>query len=435
MTGRGPLTEKRKPEESLELAKADLAKADLAKARERRLWWRGFAAGAALCLVLIATVCVFGQPAALTVWKSGGLTVGQAGELVNKADALLRKLDENYLDALDDEELLDGAYHGLVAAVGDKYTRYYDEEEYREYRESSMGQYVGIGVTVRLAETGGAEIALVEESGPAYEAGLRVGDVLIRADGTDLTALELDAMVGLIKGEEGTVVEITYRSALNGREETVSVTRRTIESKTVKSEMLEDGIGYIAISGFEGVTTEQFQTALEALKEQNLQGLVIDLRDNPGGRMDVVQQVTNELVPAGIITYTEDKNGRREIYESTEEPCLNLPLVVLVNGNSASASEIMAGAIQDREVGILVGTTTYGKGIVQVTTSFDDKTAIKITMAKYYTPNGNYIHQIGITPDIVIDLPEGVSFSTLSSHEEDVQLQTALEALKTQMGR
>ncbi|MBQ7050773.1 MAG: carboxy- processing protease, partial [Firmicutes bacterium] len=224
-------------------------------------------------------------------------------------------------------------------------------------------------------------------------------------------------------------------NAVTGEEKTVSVTRRTIESKTVESEMWEDKIGYIHIKSFDGVTTEQFKAALEELKSQGLEGLIIDLRDNPGGRMDVVQEITNELVPAGIITYTEDKYGKREIYESSDEPCLGLPLVVLVNGNSASASEIMAGAVQDRGVGVLVGTTTYGKGIVQVTTAFKDDTAAKMTTAKYYTPNGNYIHQIGIKPDIEIDLPEGIEFSEITSKEEDVQLQTALEALKTQMGR
>ena len=425
MTGRGPLTDDLIVEDDRKLEEAG----------ERKIWWKGFAAGAALCIVLMVVICILGQPSAITVWRDGGLTPNQAESMVNKVDALLRKLDENYLEELDDNELLDGAYHGLVSAVGDKYTRYYDEEEYRQYRESSSGQYVGIGVTVRLSETGGAEITIVEETGPACEAGLSVGDIIIGADGTDLTPLDLEAMVSLIKGEEGTKVKITYLSAATGKEETVEVTRRTIESQTVESEMLEDGIGYILIDSFDGVTADQFKSALEDLKSKGLKGLIIDLRDNPGGRMDVVQEVTNELVPAGIITYTEDKNGNREIYDSTDDPYLNLPLVVLVNGNSASASEIMAGAVQDRGVGTLVGTTTYGKGIVQVTTSFDDDTAIKVTMAKYYTPNGNYIHQSGITPDIEIDLPEGVSFSTLTSREEDVQLQTALEALKTQMGR
>ncbi len=407
----------------------------LEAARERRVWWRGFAVGAAFCIMLVVAICILGQPAAISVWRDGGLTPNQAETLVNKVDILFRKLDENYLENLDDNELLDGAYHGLMSAVGDKYTRYYDEEEYQEYRESSTGQYVGIGVTVRLAENGGAEITAVEESGPAYEAGLSVGDIIIDAEGTDLKQLELEEIVSLIKGEEGTKVELTYMSAVTGEEKTVSVTRRTIESKTVESEMWDDGIGYILIKSFDGVTTDQFKTALEDLKSQGMEGLVIDLRDNPGGRMDVVQKITNELVPSGIITYTEDKNGNREIYESTDEPCLGLPLVVLVNGNSASASEIMAGAIQDRGVGILVGTTTYGKGIVQVTTAFKDDTAAKITTAKYYTPNGNYIHQIGIKPDIEIDLPEGVDLTVIASHEDDVQLQTALEALKTQMGR
>ncbi|MBR6684008.1 MAG: S41 family peptidase [Firmicutes bacterium] len=407
----------------------------LAEKYEKKIWWRGFAAGAAACIALLLAISFFGQPSAFNVWKKGGITPKQAEAMVNKADALIRKLDENYLENLDDNELLDGAYHGLVSAVGDKYTRYYDEEEYQDYKESSNGRYVGIGVTVRLSETGGAEITIVEENGPAYEAGLAVGDVIVGADENDLTSLDLEKMVSFIKGEEGTQVKITYICAATGNKEVVDVTRRTIESKTVEGEILEEGIGYLRIVSFDGVTTDQFITTLDELKAENLQGLIIDLRDNPGGRLDVVNAIVDQILPAGIITYTEDKSGEQEIYYSTDDAVLDLPLVLLVNHNAASASEIMAGAIQDREAGILVGTTTYGKGIVQVTSSFDDGTAIKVTTSKYYTPNGSYIHQIGITPDIMIDLPEGLSFAALTSHEEDIQLQTALEALKTQMGR
>lgn len=407
----------------------------LAEKYEKKIWWRGFAAGAAACIALLLAIGFFGQPSAFNVWKKGGITPKQAEAMVNKADALIRKLDENYLEKLDDDELLDGAYHGLVSAVGDKYTRYYDEEEYQDYKESSNGRYVGIGVTIRLSETGGAEITIVEENGPAYEEGLAVGDVIVGADENDLTSLDLEKMVSFIKGEEGTQVKITYICAATGNKEVVDVTRRTIESKTVEGEMLEEGIGYLRIVSFDGVTTDQFITTLDELKAENLQGLIIDLRDNPGGRLDVVNAIVDQILPAGIITYTEDKSGEQEIYYSTDDAVLDLPLVLLVNHNAASASEIMAGAIQDREAGILVGTTTYGKGIVQVTSSFDDGTAIKVTTSKYYTPNGSYIHQIGITPDIMIDLPEGLSFAALTSHEEDIQLQTALEALKTQMGR
>lgn len=407
----------------------------LAEKHEKKIWWRGFAAGAAACVALLLAFGILGQPSAFNVWKKGGITPKQAEAMVNKADTLIRKLDENYLENLDDNELLDGAYHGLVSAVGDKYTRYYDEEEYQDYKESSNGRYVGIGVTVRLSEKGGAEITIVEESGPAYEAGLAVGDVIVGADENDLTSLDLEKMVSFIKGEEGTQVKITYICAATGNKEVVDVTRRTIESKTVEGEMLEEGIGYLHIVSFDGVTADQFITTLDELKAENLQGLIIDLRDNPGGRLDVVNAIVDQILPAGIITYTEDKSGEQEIYYSTDDTVLDLPLVLLVNHNAASASEIMAGAIQDREAGILVGTTTYGKGIVQVTSSFDDGTAIKVTTSKYYTPNGSYIHQIGITPDIIIDLPEGLSFAALTSHEEDIQLQTALEALKTQMGR
>ena len=188
MAGRGPLSKNMTTEEEY----------NLEAARERKVWWRGFIGGAIFSIGLVVAICIFGQPSAVSIWRDGGLTPSQAESLVNKVDLLFRKLDENYLEELDDNELLDGAYHGLMSAVGDKYTRYYDEEEYKEYRESSTGQYVGIGVTVRLAENGGAEITAVEETGPAYEVGLSVGDIIIGADGTDLKSMELEGIVGLI---------------------------------------------------------------------------------------------------------------------------------------------------------------------------------------------------------------------------------------------
>lgn len=399
---------------------------------DKRRWLQGFGSGIAASIIVLLCVILLGQPTALTTWRSGGLTPAQANQLVGKVDLLLRNLQDHYLEEIDAETLLDGAYHGVVSAVGDPYTRYYTEDEYREYRESTSGQYVGIGITVRAAEGGGAEIVSIEEKGPAAAAGMQVGDVLVKAGDVDLQNMELSDMVGVIRGKKGTEVEITFlRGAQN---KTVTVTRDMIEEVTVTSELLESGIGYIALKGFEEVTTEQFRSALTTLKEQNMQGLIIDLRDNPGGRVDVVQKICDELLPAGVITYTEDKYGNREFYSSLDEPYLNLPLVILVNENSASAAEIMAGAIQDREAGILVGTTTFGKGIVQQTSPFSDGTAMKVTMAKYYTPNGSYIHKIGIEPDIKIALPEGVRFADITSHEEDIQLQTAIEALRTKLG-
>lgn len=417
--GQGPLT-------------ADL-ELESEEKHDKTVWWKGFSAGLAMALLMVILLFLIGRPSALTVSRSGGLTFAEADELVCKLDTLFRQLDEKYLEDLDHETLLDGAYHGMVQAVGDQYTRYYNEEEYDAYKESSSGEYVGIGVTVTQCESG-AKIVSVDENGSAKEAGLQAEDILIKVNGTSLAGMKLTDIVSLIKGKEGESVEITYLRGESGIENTISLKRKSLEVATVKHEMLEKGIGYVAISGFDGVTTDQFRSALTDLKDQGLEGLIVDLRDNPGGRVDVVQAVTNELVPAGIITYTEDKNGQKKIYDSTEDPYLNLPLVVLVNGNSASASEIMAGAIQDMGVGLLVGTTTFGKGIVQVTMPLNDGTAMKVTMAKYYTPNGSYIHQVGIKPDIVIDLPEGVTFSKLQSHEEDIQLQTALEALKTKMG-
>ena len=335
--------------------------------------------------------------------------------------------------------LLDGNDEMLVLLLKktlkslDDYSTFYTAEEFKEYENTLNRTFFGIGL--ELKKTGQyAEVkGFVEENSLAEQTGFKAGDKIIRIDGKDISSKTLEEIKNMLMGELNSTLNITI---LRGEEYIdIIATRTEVKEATVVGEILPGNIGYIRIVSFGKDTASEFAEIQTYFELNGVRNIIMNLRDNPGGRMDVVQEITNELVPAGIITYTEDKYGKREIYESSDEPCLGLPLVVLVNGNSASASEIMAGAVQDRGVGVLVGTTTYGKGIVQVTTAFKDDTAAKMTTAKYYTPNGNYIHQIGIKPDIEIDLPEGIEFSEITSKEEDVQLQTALEALKTQMGR
>ena len=367
--------------------------------------------------------------------KEGGITEEEAEQLLNKVDLLIRGIDDRYYENVENDVMLDGAYHGIVNSLGDKYAAYYNQEEYADFLESSLGSYVGIGVTVSLDEEGrGAHVEDVNPSGGAYTAGIQVGDIIIGAEDFDFAGLSLDEIVSHIRGDEGTKVNVTYLR--DGEKNTVTIERKRLSTITCRSGMLEGNVGYICLSGFEGTTTGQFKEALENLRAQGMTALVLDLRDNPGGRVDVVTAIADELLPDGLVMYMEDKDGNRESYYSSDEiGDFDLPLVVLVNGNSASASELLSGAIQARGAGILVGTRTFGKGIVQTTVPFFDMTALKVTTDKYFLPDDRCIHGEGVEPDYVVELPENETLNTLRGLEQvpditrDTQLQKAMELL------
>ncbi len=245
-------------------------------------------------------------------------------------------------------------------------------------------------------------------------------------EGEPVTDEELSAVVAKIKGEAGTSVNITVLRGEDSMDFTIE--RADIEVQTVSCQMLDSNVGYIYVMEFDEVTTEQFHQALVELENQGMESLIIDLRDNPGGNLDVVTQMLDEILPEGLLVYTEDKYGNREEINSDDD-CLRIPMAVLVNGNSASAAEIFAGAVKDYEWGTLVGTTTFGKGIVQRLFDLGDGTAVKITISKYYTPNGNNIHGIGIEPDVEVEIPEEAYEDGVVTEEEDTQLLKALEIL------
>ena len=265
------------------------------------------------------------------------------------------------------------------------------------------------------------------------EAGLRPGDILYKVGDAEVTGMDLTMVVSQIKGEENTKVLISV--AREGEEDYLEfqVERRTIEIQTVGSAMLEDQIGYISITSFDDVTTDQFMKALDELETQGIKGLIVDLRGNGGGLVSSVCAILDRLLPEGLIVYTEDKYGNREEETSDAEHYFDKPLAVLVNGNSASASEIFAGAIKDYGIGTLVGTKTYGKGIVQKIYPLHDGTAVKLTVSKYYTPKGNNIHEIGIEPDVEIDLEEALKKEVVVPLGEDNQVQKALEVLRPEI--
>lgn len=358
-----------------------------------------------------------------------GLTLRENVNALWKLNTLASYLNEKCLEDTDNASLLDGAYAGLVDTVDDKYTRYYTAEEYREYMEDLVGSYAGIGVSVQWDATEEMlHIVSVNEGGPGEKAGICVGDWVYAVDGTTVQGMSSDDTIRLIKGEVNTKVIVTV--IRDGSTLDIELIREQIDVETVNYQMLDHNIGYICLSAFDEVTTEQFLNAVEDLKAQGMQGMILDLRDNLGGRLQTAIDICDALLPEGTITYTEDKQGKQKYYTSDAE-CLETPLVLLVNENSASASEIVAGAIQDSDRGTIIGTTTYGKGIVQSTYGLPDGSAIKLTMAKYFTPSGRYIHGEGIEPDIEIALSQGTYLEDVKLTEEDVQLQTAVEAIMT----
>lgn len=333
-----------------------------------------------------------------------------------------------YQDAdIDVDAMTEGMYAGMVSALGDPYSVYYTEEEWEELMRDTEGIYYGIGAYLMIDQvTGLGKISGVIDNTPAQEAGLRENDLLYLVDGESTAGMELSDIVSRVKGEEGTKVHLTiYREGESDYLE-VDVERRKIESPTVKYEILKNNIGYIQITEFDDVTTDQFTEALAVVKGAHANGLILDLRGNPGGSLNVVVDIARQILPKGLIVYTEDKYGEREEYNCDGRRQLDMPLVVLVNGNSASASEILAGAIKDYKMGTLVGTTTFGKGIVQRILPLTDGTALKLTISAYYTPNGNNIHGVGIEPDVVCEFDSDAYYDD----GVDNQLERAVEEIE-----
>lgn len=328
-------------------------------------------------------------------------------DTVEKLEALEEVIEEYYYKEEDikDDAMREGLYYGLVDSLGDPYSVYYNEEEWQSLMESTKGIYYGIGAYLSLdPATGLARIAGVIPNTPAEEAGLRENDIIYQVDEEEIQGLELTEITAKVKGEEGTKVHLTiYRDGESDYLE-FYVTRKKIESPTVSYEMYDNGVGYIQIREFDEVTTDQFTEALAVIKGSGAKGLILDLRGNPGGSLPVVVDIARAILPKGLIVYTEDKYGERDEYSCDGRNELQIPLVVLVNSNSASASEILAGAIKDYGIGTLIGTTTFGKGIVQRVLPLTDGTALKLTVSSYYTPNGNNIHGTGIEPDIECEL-------------------------------
>ena len=397
--------------------------------KDKKQFWKGMAAGFVLTLLLVEGA-ILGNRILGNMLHRGKLDL-TSSEAEEKLEEIQKLMETYYLEEIDTEQVEDFLYKGAVAGLGDTYAAYYTEQEYQSMLDTTNGSYCGIGVQVsQNMTTGIITVSQIFKGSPAEEAGLLPGDVLYKIDGKAVTGEDLTKVVSMIKGEEHTTMQITVaREGENGYLD-LEVERRIVEVQTVEAEMLEDGVGYIAITSFDDVTTEQFLSAMDELEAQGMKALVIDLRNNGGGLVSSVCAILDRLLPEGLIVYTEDKYGVREEEHSDAEHYFDKPMAVLINGHSASASEIFAGAVKDYGVGTLVGTTTFGKGIVQKIYPLSDGTALKLTVSKYYTPNGSNIHGIGIEPDVEVELNAGLEYEVSVPKEEDNQLQKALDILK-----
>lgn len=353
-------------------------------------------------------------------------------QLDNEKLVTVRKtIDELYLREVDDEALREGQIKGMVAALNDPYSVYMSKSEYEEFNMETEGEYGGIGIIVTPGDDNLITVVSPIEDTPGERAGIKTGDKIIRVEGVDYFAETMDEAVSKMRGEPDTQVTITIFRSENGDSETfdVTITREIIKLVSVKSELLEGDIGYIRLTSFDVPTASDFLNHLSRLKMQGIKGIIIDVRNNPGGLMNVSTDIADELLGKATIVYTEDKNGNKE-YIYSDNKLTDLPLVILVNGGSASASEILAGAVQDNGRGLLVGTTTFGKGVVQRLRDLPDGSGIKLTVSEYFTPADKNIHGIGIEPDFVVELNEEAEGIGIDYLEQDNQLQKAIEELR-----
>ena len=352
---------------------------------------------------------------------------------VSKVEELAKYIDIYFNDEYTTADIQNGLLEGVMEGLGDPYSVYYNKEKYEDLKLSTIGTYYGIGAGLsQNTDTMVVTISKVYKGTPAEEAGLMTGDKLVTVGDIDATSMEVSELVTHIRGKEGTKVHLkVYRESSDEYLE-FDVERKNIELPSVEGEMLENNIGYIQISEFQTNTAAQFEKILADLEKKGMKGLIVDVRSNPGGLLTSVVDILDDLLPEGTLVYTEDKYGEKEVY-SSDANCVDFPMVVLVNENSASASEIFAGAIKDYEYGTLVGKKTFGKGIVQSIITLEDGDALKITTAKYFTPKGNYIHGVGITPDVELDYEYSGDKEKPYEKQYDNQLQKAIEIMNQKL--
>lgn len=350
----------------------------------------------------------------------------------NQAKELIKK---EYYKEISDDKLLEGAIGGMAEALQDPYTVYYTKEQMKAFDEKSQGSYCGIGVTVRPDAHGILTVIDTFDTSPAKKVGIVGGDKIVKVDDVDVTTIkDEDTVINMIKGTEGSTVKIKIYRTSGEEYHDFSLERKVIRVENIKSEVLKDSMGYIKLQMFDKEISKDFSTHLNKLVASGIKGLIVDVRDNPGGNYREVVRICDTLLPKSLIVYTQDRAGKKS-EEWSDEAALDKPIVILTNENSASASEILAGALKDNKKGTLVGTKTYGKGLVQTIQKFKDGSGMKYTVSSYYTPSDICIDKIGIEPDVKVEFNEKLKDKPVSQlkREEDIQLQKAVEILKEQI--
>lgn len=353
-----------------------------------------------------------------------------------KVQKIQEYIDTFYVDPYEKDDLIENMYAGYVSGLDDPYSTYLTQQSYTKFIESASGEYAGIGAVVSVDTTDNKVVVVSPFKGsPAEKAGLEPGDKILKVNNVDVYGDALEEATSVLKGKVGTDVNVTVLKKISGETVELTITRDNIIMESVDHKMLDDNIGYISLSGFESNTDDQFNEAYDEILNNNAQGLIIDVRNNPGGLLNVVENIADRLVPEGTIVYTEDKEGTKSYAKSDAEE-IEIPLVILINGNSASASEVLSGAVQDWGKGTLVGEQSFGKGLVQRVFQLPDGSAVKLTVAKYYTPNGVCIQGVGLTPDVYVEMDDELTARVATlTYEEDVQLQKAVEVIKEQANK
>lgn len=348
----------------------------------------------------------------------------------NSINTIQKVLENYYLNDIDEEKMKERAIQGYVSALNDPYTVYIPKEEMEEYTASLMGNYVGIGIYMGAnSEKNTIEVIMPIKGSPAEQVGILPGDTIISVDGIKYSAENVDIAADAIKGKEGSTVKLEILRAQEIK--SFEITRKKVVMNPIESKIIENNIGYIQITSFDEETAEGFKFKFEELKNQGITSLIIDLRNNGGGLVDETLKIADYIVPKGKeLLVTIDKDKQEEIQKAEQDVLIDMPIVILVNENSASSSEILAGALQDLDEATIVGMTTYGKGVIQELLTFKDGSGLKVTTHEYYTPNRNKINGVGIQPDEIVKLPETVENILYVEENEDTQLKKAIEILK-----
>lgn len=405
-------------------------------AEQKKAYRTGLITGLVWGIGILLAVILFANIVASALNGNGGnQEIEKALNLDDdsKASIIQQYIDKYFMEDVDEDVLIEGMYTGMLKSLDDPYSVYYTKEQYEEMNESSSGQYTGIGVVVNQnVNTKEIVVSKIYSDSQATEAGLKVGDIIKSVDGEDVSSKSTDDLVTYVRGKEGT--DVTLGVEREGEPLEITITRKVVEVDMVTYEMLEDNIGYISIDQFSGLAADQVRAAVEDLLEQGMEKVIVDVRDNPGGDLECVRDIVNIFIPKEkLVLYSQTKDGRQTKYYTQKEVMLeDMPLCVLVNGNSASASEVFAGDMKCYNRGILVGTTTFGKGIMQSVFNLGDGTGLKLTIGKYYLPDDSNIHKIGIEPDYEVQVPEDIKNIWAVEHSEDPQLCKAVEVLKEQ---